>query len=105
MGLFDVARGAAKAFSRSAFPLRDAARNSSAPQNISIAGSTGNRNSGIFGSGVSNAGSEEDVAGEHAHHPQRKRDMIAGAASGALASGLGWVLGEFDCGPIVLNQC
>lgn len=98
MGLFDVARGAAKAFSRSAFPLRGAANNMQVPpQNINVGGTSSgsNRNSGLFASGVSNAGSEGSAAGDaSSHHPQRKRDMIAGAASGALASGLGWVLGE-----------
>ncbi|KAL6703812.1 hypothetical protein ACN47E_009031 [Coniothyrium glycines] len=83
MGLFDVARGAASAFSKTAFPLRGSTQ--SAAQ--------GQRGSSRASLDLSDSGS--------AHEDRiRKRDMLAGAASGALstgtgalASGLGWVLG------------
>ncbi|KAF2139568.1 uncharacterized protein K452DRAFT_254038 [Aplosporella prunicola CBS 121167] len=86
MGLFDVARGAAAAFSRTAFPLRGSSgENESArvsqehTRTFSMAGSeTGS---------VGAAGSGED--GDRV----RKRDMVANAVTGGLASGIGWVLG------------
>lgn len=85
MGLFDVARGAAKAFSRNAFPLRGAAQASGA-------------------AAPSSSMAEEDEDAE-LHHQRnfsagsadagrvRKRDMLSSAVTGGLASGLGWVLG------------
>ncbi|OCL08687.1 secretory pathway Sec39 [Glonium stellatum] len=94
MGLFDVARGAAAAFSRSAFPLRGA----------SIGGVTGSgdgsRGKTGTGDGLENSrmssdfGSEaESVGGSEEGGRVRKRDMVANAVTGGLASGLGWVLG------------
>lgn len=86
MGLFDVARGAAKAFSRNAFPLRGAAQASGAATPSSIG----------------NAESEESA---DLHHQRtfssdsgdagrvRKRDMLSSAVTGGLASGIGWMLG------------
>ncbi len=89
MGLFDVARGAAAAFSKSAFPLRGSAQ---AEQTKNPAGNP-NRVSTDF----------SDSGSMHSHDERvRKRDMVASAAtgalasgSGALASGLGWMLGKF----------
>ncbi|KAJ4361754.1 hypothetical protein N0V83_010694 [Neocucurbitaria cava] len=87
MGLFDVARGAAAAFSKTAFPLRGGAQAAArAEQGDSNGGSS--RVSMDF----SDSGSHEERV--------RKRDMVAHAAtgalatgSGALASGIGWMLG------------
>jgi hypothetical protein len=76
MGLFDVARGAAQAFSRSAFPLHGAASNA-ARQSARPA-------SMISSDGGSDAEGQGRV---------RRRDMVASAVTGGLASGLGWVLG------------
>ncbi|KAH7392151.1 Sec39 domain-containing protein [Phaeosphaeria sp. MPI-PUGE-AT-0046c] len=82
MGLFDVARGAAAAFSKSAFPLRGAAQG--APREKTTSSSRVSME-------LSDDGHDERV---------RKRDMVASAATGALASGtgalasgLGWMLG------------
>jgi hypothetical protein len=86
MGLFDVTRAAAAAFQKSAFPLRGSAQ----------AAAKGNGGSSRISMDLSDSGSthEERV---------RKRDMLAGAATGALstgtgalASGLGWVLGKLS---------
>ena len=82
MGLFDVARGAAAAFSKSAFPLRAGTGSSSRPDSRG----TTSRVSMDLSDSDSMHGHEERV---------RKRDMLANTASGALQSGLGWVLGEF----------
>ena len=81
MGLFDLARGAAGAISRTAFPLGQSVAKS--PSQASFG-----RSASITSADMT--GSEEWDQPNRA----RKRDMIAGAASGALASGLGWVLGE-----------
>jgi hypothetical protein len=87
VGLFDVARGAAAAFSKSAFPLRVAAQTASRDVDTSAG-----RGSGEF----------SDEGGMSHEERVRKRDMVASAATGALASGtgalasgLGWMLGEF----------
>jgi hypothetical protein len=78
MGLFDVARGAAAAFSKTAFPLRGSAQAASKPEPGS--------------SRVSMDGSESGSM--DGHERVRRRDMVANAATGALASGIGWMLGK-----------
>lgn len=90
MGLFDVARGAAAAFSKTAFPLRGGISNTQPRQNT---GGSSRVSMDLSDSG-SMTGHDERV---------RKRDMVASAAtgalatgSGALASGLGWMLGMSD---------
>ncbi|KAK5707962.1 hypothetical protein LTR97_000501 [Elasticomyces elasticus] len=75
MSMFDLTRSAASAFSRNAFPLR-AQRT---PTDM-----------GGMESSVDSLGS--NGSGEHQERV-RKRDMVANAVSGGLASGLGWVLG------------
>lgn len=86
MGLFDVARGAAAAFSKSAFPLRSNTQ-TSRPES---------RNTNA--SRVSMDLSDSDSM--HAQEERvRKRDLLANTATGALQSGLGWVLGMY---PVVL---
>lgn len=79
MGLFDVARDAAQAFSRSAFPLRGAA----------VAASRTSAEGARPGSMLGSDGGSEDGQGR-----VRKRDMVANAVTGGLASGIGWVLGK-----------
>ncbi|KAH0364540.1 secretory pathway Sec39, partial [Aureobasidium melanogenum] len=76
MGLFDVARGAAKAFSRNAFPLRGAAASSQQQQSQMHAQQHEASHEGM------------DDAGR-----VRRRDMIANTVTGGLASGIGWMLG------------
>ncbi|KAI4723507.1 secretory pathway Sec39 [Aureobasidium sp. EXF-10727] len=84
MGLFDVARGAAKAFSRNAFPLRGAAAASSQQQ----------QQSQMYAQQP-----QPDLTGEAVHEGMddagrvRRRDMIANTVTGGLASGIGWMLG------------
>ncbi|KAF2092153.1 secretory pathway Sec39 [Saccharata proteae CBS 121410] len=85
MGLFDVARGAAAAFSRSAFPLRSG----SAAESGGRISEERMRTDSTAGSETgSMTGSVTDAEGR-----ARKRDMVANAVTGGLASGLGWVLG------------
>jgi hypothetical protein len=79
MGLFDVARGAAAAFSKSAFPLGRASTGGAEAR-----GSIDGRESRAS-TDMSDSAHDERV---------RKRDLIANTATGALASGLGWVLGR-----------
>ena len=81
MGLFDVARGAAAAFSKSAFPLR---RDAGASRPESSASGR-----------VSVEMSDEDsmYGSMHGEERVRKRDLLANTATGALQSGLGWMLG------------
>lgn len=87
MGLFDVARGAAAAFSKSAFPLRSNTQSSSRPESR-------NTNTGRVSMDLSDSDSM------HAHEERvRKRDMLANTATGALQSGLGWMLGMY---PVLL---
>ncbi|KAH7070726.1 Sec39 domain-containing protein [Paraphoma chrysanthemicola] len=88
LGLFDVARGAAAAFSKSAFPLRGSAQAAS-----NTASKDNNMSSSRASLDFSDSGSMNDDR-------VRKRDMVASAATGALAtgtgalaSGLGWMLG------------
>ncbi|THX36448.1 secretory pathway Sec39 [Aureobasidium pullulans] len=84
MGLFDVARGAAKAFSRNAFPLRGAAGAASQQQQHQQ---------------PSQAQVDRMATGEGLHEGMdesgrvRRRDMIASTVTGGLASGIGWMLG------------
>lgn len=99
IGLFDVARGAAAAFSRSAFPLRgasisgvdgsgDGSRDGSRGKTGIREGLEDSRISSDFGSEAGSIGGSEESG------RVRKRDMVANAVTGGLASGLGWVLGK-----------
>ena len=72
MSMFDLTRSAARAFSKNAFPLRGAAA-AEGPGSV--------------------AGEGEMDASVESLERVRKRDMVANAVSGGLASGLGWVLG------------
>jgi len=87
MGLFDVARGAAAAFSKSAFPLRGAVGATTAP---AVAEREHTRHVSSAGSEAESLGSD---GGSMADGRVRKRDMVASAVTGGLASGIGWVLG------------
>ena len=87
MGLFDVARGAAAALSKSTFPLRGARQAgmnspSKAPHDRSpdTANARSSDDDSMFG--------VEDAA------RVRKRDMVSNMVTGGLASGIGWVIGE-----------
>ncbi|UJO11363.1 uncharacterized protein CLAFUR5_00331 [Fulvia fulva] len=80
VSMFDLTRNVAQAFSKGAFPLRNAAR-SSGEQERSMHESTGSLSS------------DRPISPSDEQSRVRKRDMVANAVSGGLASGLGWVLG------------
>ncbi|EME50226.1 hypothetical protein DOTSEDRAFT_68936 [Dothistroma septosporum NZE10] len=80
VSMFDLTRNVAQAFSKNAFPLRNATR-TSGEYDRSMHDSTSSLTS-------DRATSPSDDASR-----VRKRDMVANAVSGGLASGLGWVLG------------
>ncbi|EZF30006.1 hypothetical protein H101_06344 [Trichophyton interdigitale H6] len=75
MGLFDVARGAASALRKNAFPLTSAS-----PTTNNSSGSMTNNSSGEEGQG--------------AETPRtRKRDVVSNLVTEGLVSGIGWVIG------------
>ena len=89
MGLFEVARGAAMALHKNAFPLRGSGSGSG--PGTGAGGGVGAtaplaRDSGDFEDGERplSPGDEGRV---------RKRDMVSNMVTGGLASGIGWVLG------------
>ncbi|KAF2261740.1 secretory pathway Sec39 [Lojkania enalia] len=86
MGLFDVARGAAAAFSKSAFPLRGTNVSTSRTGSIDLGGSQGRLS-------MDHGSDSESIGGAEDGNKVRKRDMVASAVTGGLASGIGWVLG------------
>ena len=73
MGLFDVARGAARAIGKSAFPLRGGQR--------------------LLNIQEHRLGPENEAEAITEDHRVRKRDVVSNMVSGGLKSGLGWVLG------------
>ncbi|KAK3726071.1 hypothetical protein LTR37_000219 [Vermiconidia calcicola] len=83
VSMFDLTRSAAQALSKNAFPLRGAARSSSSHE------------SGSMETSVESLGGESGTEGQQR---VRRRDMVANAVSGGLASGLGWVLGATPAG-------
>ena len=84
MGLFDVARGAATAFSKSAFPLRSPRLADPNVTSLTNTARTQPTSPADF-----DTGKYGDGAGR-----VRKRDMVSNMVTGGLASGIGWVLGE-----------
>jgi hypothetical protein len=94
VGLFEVARGAARAISKNAFPLRSAAGagfEKPGGQNLSsIDSSTGG------GDARASANRADGEVGR-----VRKRDMVSNMVTGGLVSGIGWVLGAQ---PVNLNN-
>ncbi|MCJ1398174.1 hypothetical protein MMC11_001371 [Xylographa trunciseda] len=82
MGLFDVARGAASAFSKSAFPLR-----SPGPADSTLKGLRQASQAQLKGPAASDGGTHDSEG------RVRKRDMVSNMVTGGLASGIGWVLG------------
>ena len=88
MGLFDVARGAAAALSKNAFPLRGAQEKES-----SFTKAARERQLSTVSVGSSDEGS---VSGAGGHERVRKRDVVSNMVTGGLASGIGWVIGESE---------
>ena len=80
MGLFDVARGAATALRKSAFPL-----NAASMKDLKIR--DGHSRQASDGSGPTSP-VMEDGSGR-----ARKRDMVSNMVTSGLVSGMGWVLG------------
>lgn len=80
MGLFEVARGAAMALHKNAFPLRGAA--AAAPDADSS-----------FSERARAGDHERPLSPEDGDGRVRKRDMVSNMVTGGLASGIGWVLG------------
>jgi hypothetical protein len=83
MGLFDVARGAARAFGKTAFPLRG--------ENTIIGGiDKAQTQPREVTEGRTSQESDREAAAEGR---VRKRDIVSNMVTGGLASGIGWVLG------------
>ncbi|KKZ61803.1 hypothetical protein EMCG_00530 [[Emmonsia] crescens] len=88
MGLFEVARSAAQAISKTAFPLRGS------ESVVTAASSAGRASSDSRRISMDTIGTEEGSGGEgDAGGRVRKRDVVSSMVTGRLASGLGWVLG------------
>ena len=85
MGLFDVARGAASALKKNAFPLRSPRESESH-----------NPSPSSYERSVVPSGAVEDGAltGADPEGRVRKRDMVSNMVTGGLASGIGWVIGR-----------
>ncbi|KAI9858065.1 MAG: hypothetical protein M1813_007877 [Trichoglossum hirsutum] len=79
MGLFDVARGAAVALSKSAFPVGG----------TTAADKLHKHKRGVSGPSVTSS----DSVGTDGDGRIRKRDTVGNMVAGGLASGIGWVLG------------
>lgn len=86
MGLFDVARGAASALKKNAFPLRSV-RDAGADTP-----STHLQDKSMGTAAVVETG---DLGGANSEGRVRKRDMVSNMVTGGLASGIGWVIGMF----------
>ena len=84
MGLFDVARGAASAFSKTAFPLRSPGLADSSSKGLMRA------------QAPAKSPTASETSGHDGEGRVRKRDMVSNMVTGGLASGIGWVLGESD---------
>ena len=88
VGLFDVARGAAAALRKNAFPLRGA-------QNA-VSSSTKSAHDRPLSTVSVGSSDEGSVSGAGGHERVRKRDMVSNMVTGGLASGIGWVIGESE---------
>ena len=89
MGLFDVARGAAAALSKSTFPLRNTQKaDPKSPTYVSH-----ERPLSTASAGSSDEGS---IAGAGGSGRVRKRDMVSSMVTGSLATGIGWVIGKLQ---------
>ena len=84
MGLFDVARGAASALKKNAFPLRSP-QNAGADTSFKISHERPVVSGGAADNGV--------LTGAESEGRVRKRDMVSNMVTGGLASGIGWVIG------------
>lgn len=88
MGLFDVARGAASALRKNAFPLGGAQRQTGKVRDTAPV--TGRQS--MDGS-MRSSGEGERPDSSDGQQRVRKRDMLSNAVTGGLVSGMSWVLG------------
>jgi protein transport protein SEC39 len=77
MGLFEVARGAASALSKTAFPLRGQWQKETK-----------------IGHRRTDSAAHSDATSPDGEKRMRKRDMVSNMVTGGLATGIGWVIGE-----------
>ena len=91
VGLFDVARGAAAALSKNAFPLRN-------NQNFHTLPSKTHTTRPSSGQATENLNDDDGVEPYDGQQRVRKRDMVSNMVTGGLASGIGWVIGEASFG-------
>ncbi|RMZ31605.1 hypothetical protein D0859_04276 [Hortaea werneckii] len=89
MSMFDLTRSAARAFSKNAFPLQGNSSSGTAGSQAAQAAQNLRGQEDVMEGGLELSGED----GESLQQRVRRRDMVANAATGALASGLGWVLG------------
>ncbi|KAI5294665.1 hypothetical protein KEM52_003501 [Ascosphaera acerosa] len=113
MGLFDVARGAARALKKNALQLRTKAElhhmAAATPTAAHAAGSLSAHDRQESAPTSDQSGSvslQETLRGTttpttDSAHRLRKRDMVSSMVTGGLASGLGWVLGAQ---PVLVRQ-
>ncbi|KAK4548674.1 hypothetical protein LTR36_009585 [Oleoguttula mirabilis] len=96
MSMFDLTRSAARAFSRNAFPLHNTTATNTTLDTATSRSAKEGEEHGDMTASTDSLGSEAGGVGEL--NRLRKRDMVANAVSGGLASGLGWVLGAQPVG-------
>ena len=97
MGLFDVARGAASALSKTAFPLRSphSAKVAKLMQSNIISEKSMNSSTSSLLQPFGGSQHEATPGGSESGDGRvRKRDVVSNMVTGGLASGIGWVLGE-----------
>ncbi|MCJ1307110.1 hypothetical protein MMC25_000756 [Agyrium rufum] len=85
MGLFDVARGAASALSKSAFPLRGL-KGAATTNSVKADMHQDSPLSPTFSDHTTGSGADGEGR-------VRKRDVVSNMVTGGLVSGIGWVLG------------
>lgn len=92
MGLFDVARGAASAIRKNAFPLRGMG---------GASGASGTRQQGTrvgqaresIDANMRSSGESDRPGSADGQQRVRKRDMLSNAVTGTIVGGMSWVLG------------
>ena len=95
MGLFDVARGAAMAFKKNAFPLHHGV--GTVEHDHGHDHGSGDVGDSGSGSGMEHStegiADDEELSSHHEDGRVRKRDVVSNMVTGGLVSGIGWVLG------------
>lgn len=92
MGLFDVARGAARALSKNLTPLQQQLQRQQQQQQQQDKAQRSSQEAG--GKGGEEQGDDMSRSTESLERERvRKRDVVSNMVTGGLASGIGWVLG------------